>query len=233
MGHHPTSANPQITVGLVYCVPSPSDTEPLLAEVPDHPACTQALALAQSSLPASVFNHSFRVFFYARRALLLPAPAELTAPSTEPHVLFVACILHDIGIADALAAEPERFEVAGANLAAALLRRHGVDGDAAREAWLAIAMHSSQHIAEGAGGLVTALSLGVRADFGIYDGLGADALGGAEGRLPRLAVEKELGDAVVRQAVTLPSKAPGGSWPGDLVRAKEAEPEWEGVNKGF
>lgn len=31
----------------------------------------------------------------------------------------------------------------------------------------------------------------------------------------------------------LPSKAPGGSWPRDLVRAKEAEPEWEGVNKAF
>lgn len=213
---------------------SPSAIEPLLAaEVPDHPACTEALALAQSSLPASVLNHSFRVFFYARRALLLPAPAELTAPSTEPHVLFVACILHDIGISDALAAEPERFEVAGANLAASLLKRHGVSGDAAREAWLAIAMHSSPHVAEGAGGLITALRLGVRADFGIYAGLGAGALGEAEGRLPRLAVEKELGDAVVRQAVTLPSKAPGGSWPGDLVRAKEAEPEWEGVNKAF
>lgn len=216
--------------------PSPSDIEPLLAaEVPDHPACTEALALAQSSLPASVLNHSLRVYLYARRALLLPAPADgLAAPSAEPHVLFVACILHDIGIADGPASEPERFEVAGANLAAQLLRRHGADGTAAREAWLAVAMHTSPHVAEGAGGLVTGLRLGVRADFGTYAGLGPGALGEAGARLlPRLGVEKDLGDAVVRQAVALPSKAPGGSWPGDLVRAKEAEPEWEGVNKAF
>lgn len=217
--------------------PSPSDIEPLLAaEVPDHPACTEALALAQSSLSASVLNHSLRVYLYARRALLLSSPAdELAAPSAEPHVLFVACILHDIGIADGPAAEPERFEVAGANLAAQLLRRHGADGTAAREAWLAVAMHTSPHVAEGAGGLVTALRLGVRADFGTYAaGLGPGDLGEAGARLlPRLGVEGELGDAVVRQAVALPSKAPGGSWPGDLVRAKEAEPEWKGVNKAF
>lgn len=215
--------------------PASSGIEPLLAaEVPDHPACTEALALARSSLPASVLNHSLRVFFYARRALKLPGPAAaLTAPPTEPHVLFVACILHDIGIADAHAAEPERFEVVGANLAASLLKRHSVAGDAAREAWLAIAMHASPHVAEGAGGLVTALRLGVRADFGLYADLGVDALGEAEGLLPRLGIEKELGDAVVRQAVAVPSKAPGASWPRDLVRAKEAEPEWEGVNKAF
>lgn len=104
-----------------------SEAEPLLAaEVPDHPACAEALALARSSLPPSVLNHSFRVFLYARAALLLPGPAAppaaaappTTPPSTAPHVLFVACILHDIGAADALGSEPERFEVAGANAAA-------------------------------------------------------------------------------------------------------------------
>lgn len=218
--------------------PSHSEIEPLLAaaEVPDHPACTEALALAKASLPASVLNHSLRVFLYARRALLLPpghAAAALAAPSTAPHVIFVACILHDIGIADAHASEPERFEVVGANAAAELLKRHGVDGPAAREAWLAIAMHTSPHVAEGAGGLVTALRLGVRADFGTFAGLEAGVLGDAESHLPRLGVEKELGDAVVGQAVALPSKAPGGSWPSDLVSAKEAEPEWQGVNKAF
>ncbi|KAL1876504.1 hypothetical protein Daus18300_002748 [Diaporthe australafricana] len=215
--------------------PAPRGTEPVLdAEVPDHPACTEALALAQSSLPASIFNHSFRTFLYARRAILLPDPTTLSVPSTTPHVLFVACMLHDIGISEAHAPEPERFEVTGANLAASLLRKHGVDGEAAREAWLAVAMHSSPHVAEGAGGLVRALRLAVRADFGIYEALvGANALGEAESRLPRLGVSKELGDLVVKQAMVVPSKAPGGSWPGDLVRAKEAEPEWEGVNKAF
>lgn len=211
-----------------------SDIEPLLAaEVPKHPACAEALALARSSLPTSVFNHSFRVFIYARRALPRVAfsTAAFAAPPIAPHVLFVACILHDIGIADAYKADPERFEVAGAYVAASLLGRHGADDHEAREAWLAVAMHTSPHVAEGAGGLVKALRLGVRADFGTYDDLVPTVF--AEHRLPRLGVEKELGDAVVKQAVALPSKAPGGSWPRDLVRAKEAEPEWQGVNKAF
>ncbi|KAG8167931.1 hypothetical protein KVR01_003620 [Diaporthe batatas] len=210
------------------------DIEPrLAAETPQHPACTEALVLAQS-LPVSVFNHSYRVFIYARRALSRPAgpAAAFTAPPVAPHVLFVACILHDIGIADAYRADPERFEVAGANVAASLLRRHGVDVTSVREAWLAIAMHTSPHVAEGAGGLANALRLGVRADFGTYDHLGPSVFGG-EGCLPRLGVEKELGDAVVEQALAFPSKAPGGSWPRDLTRAKEAEPECDGINKAF
>lgn len=209
-----------------------SGLEPrLAADVPQHPACTEALALAWSSLPASVFNHSFRVFIYARRALAAAADAAFTAPPIAPHVLFVACILHDIGIADAHKADPERFEVAGANVAASLLKRHGVDVTSIREAWLAIAMHTSQHVAEGAGGLARALRLGVRADFGTYAGLGPSVSG--EGSLPRLGIEKELGDAVVRQTLESPSKAPGGSWPRDLARAKEAEPGWDGINKAF
>lgn len=210
-----------------------SDIEPLLAaEVPDHAACTEALALARSSLPASVFNHSFRVFIYARRALphLADSTAAAAAPSVAPHVLFVACILHDIGIGDAYKADPDRFEVVGANVAASLLRRHDVDVNSAREAWLAIAMHTSPQVAEGAGGLVKALRLGVRADFGTFTG---PEVGEIEDFLSRLGVEKELGDAVVKHAAALPSKAPGGSWPRDLVRANEAEPQWEGINKAF
>lgn len=50
---------------------------------------------------------------------------------------------------------------------------------------------------------------------------------------PRLDVEKVLGDEVVRQAMVNAAKAPRASWPGDLVRAKKEEPQWEGVNKGF
>jgi hypothetical protein len=226
MCRYPTQPQPQHATSI-------SDTKSLLpVEITEHPACTEALALARSSLPTSVFNHSFRVFMYARRALqhLADSNAVFAAPPTAPHLLFVACILHDIGIADAYKADPERFEVAGANVAADLLRRHGADDDEAREAWLAIAMHTSPQVAEGAGGLIKALRLGVRADFGTYTDL---EFGEFEGLLPRLGVEKELGDAVVEQAVALSSKAPGGSWPRDLVRAEEAEPEWEGVNRAF
>lgn len=104
--------------------------------------------------------------------------------------------------------------------------------DVVREVWLAIAMHTSSHVAEGAGGLVRVVRLSVRADFGTY-AIDKTVMNETEHRLPQLDVEKELGDAVVRQALLLPSKAPGGSWPADLSRAHAAEPEWDGVNKAF
>ncbi|KUI68207.1 Cyanamide hydratase [Cytospora mali] len=206
----------------------------LLAEIPDHPACTEALSLARSSLPTSIFNHSLRVSHYAsRHNPPATSTAPFTAPKFEPHALFVACILHDIGTADSLASDDaRRFEVTGADIAASLLERHGVDDEVVREVWLAIAMHTSPHVAEGAGGLVRAVRLAVRADFGTHT-VGEDVVRETESQLPRLDVEKDLGDAVVRQAVLLPSKAPGGSWPGDLLRAHAAEPEWDGVNKAF
>lgn len=206
----------------------------LTAEIPDHPACVEALALAHSSLPPSIFNHSVRVSLYAlRHTRHAPFTTPFTAPSVAPSALFVACILHDIGTADSLASDDgRRFEVTGADAAASLLRRHGASDEAVREVWLAVAMHDTPHVAEGAGGLVSALRLAVRADFGLYT-VGEAVVGEVEGQLPRLGVEKDLGDAVVRQALLLPSKAPAASWPGDLLRAHTAEPGWTGINKAF
>lgn len=150
----------------------------------------------------------------------------------------MSSILHDIGTAHALAADPQRFEVTGADLAAAVLARHGFHASQVRESWLAIALHTSPHVAEGAGGIVRLLRLAVLADFGYVSDalrplLSREYVDEIEGLLPRLGAEKELGDAVVNQARSLRTKAPGGSWPGDLLRAAEAEPGWQGVNKAF
>jgi hypothetical protein len=54
-----------------------------------------------------------------------------------------------------------------------------------------------------------------------------------EKELPRLDIEKDLSDAVVRQTLHRPEKAPQSSWSADLLRAKKEEPDWEGVNKAF
>lgn len=209
----------------------------LLSQIPPHPACDEALTTASLHLPPSIFNHSVRVFLYALTALRLPNPFP-GAPAVDSPVLFVACILHDIGTAPFLARSEKRFEVAGANYAAALLRKHAISDELIREAWLAIAVHSSPHIAEGAGGLVRVVRLAVKADFNavaeeLRPLLSDERVRQTEEFLPRLGVELELGDAVVDQARQVRTKAPGGSWPGDLVRAADAEPEWKGVNKNF
>lgn len=236
------------------------------ALVPDHPACTEALALAESSLPASILFHSLRVYLYAQAFTDSATPAadgpgpspHLPAPAPLPaHVLFVSCVLHDIAVHPRYDATPARFEVAAADEAAALLRRHGTDAPLAREAWLAMALHTSPGIAESLRGGIRALRLGVRADFGLaplpesFPALegegkelsgngGAGILGWIQRELPRLGVEKELGDAVVDQAIRAGEvedgleqrKAPPGSWPGNLLRARREHGQG-GTNKAF
>ncbi|KAK3985055.1 hypothetical protein QBC44DRAFT_251401 [Cladorrhinum sp. PSN332] len=214
--------------------------------VPNHPACTEALALAKSSLPASILYHSFRVYFYAQAFMTIFQDSDPTDPTpgciarAEPHVLFVACMLHDIGTASVYDSVPERFEVVSADAAARLLRSHDVPEPAVRDAWLAMSLHTSPGIAERLGGTVRALRLAVRADFGSYPQPpaeylpgGTEAIGVIRWQLPRLEIEKELGDAVANQAISEPQKAPKASWPGDLARAKKEDPGWDGVNRGF
>ena len=51
--------------------------------------------------------------------------------------------------------------------------------------------------------------------------------------LPRLEIEKILGDAVVAQAVKNPGKAPSASWANNLYKSHLENPDWTGVNRAF
>jgi hypothetical protein len=149
-------------------------TAAVRALIPSHPACAEALALAKSSLPASILYHSLRVFLYAQAFLavfqdsdsvtVVPPSTADTANDGAPNatagaagdsgfrsasvVLFVACILHDVSTAADYDAVPERFEVVAADAAVRVLLAHGFPEAAARDAWLAMALHTSPGIAE-------------------------------------------------------------------------------------
>ncbi|OIW30935.1 hypothetical protein CONLIGDRAFT_574907 [Coniochaeta ligniaria NRRL 30616] len=216
--------------------------------IPDHPACKEALGVVRASLPASVVNHCLRVFLYAhafseRKEDKPEEVSPIAAMPVKAHVLFVACIYHDLGVAAAFDEAGERFEVSGADAAARLLRRYGEDEASIREAWLAISVHSSHGIANRMGGMVRALWWAVGVDFGAFPVpdlgvLGAELASSSgwdvvEKELPRLGVAKDLGDAVVRQCLHRPEKAPPNSWSALMLRAKKEEPDWDGVNKAF
>lgn len=217
--------------------------------IPETPACLEALSIAHASLSASILYHSLRVFLYAtvfldKQDTSIEPVSPLQPVPLRPHHIFIACIFHDLGVSAAYSANAERFEVTGADAALNLMRRYGEDETSMREVWLAISLHTSPGVAERIGGLARALRLAVRADFGSYPvpDLGdfhgeewASAAGWElmDEELPRLDIDKELGDAVVRQALDRPEKAPPASWPGDLVRATKEDPDWEGVNKAF
>jgi hypothetical protein len=183
-----------------------------LPVLPDDPIAALAIELASAHEHPALVNHSVRTYLhavFAARGLGIDYPADL---------LFLACILHDIGTADAYDGK-QRFEVEGADAAATFLTEQGMAADRVDQVWEAIALHTSPHIAERRGPVTALTRLGVRADFGAATGGGAADRAVFEERYPRLEIERVLADAVVAQALRDPGKAPASSWPGGLLQA--------------
>lgn len=206
--------------------------------LPDSAICVAAADLARRYEHPAIVNHSLRTFLHAE---LAAGPLGLRPGADyDPEELFVACVLHDIGTAEAYDG-PQRFELEGADAAAAFLASWGAPADAGQRVWEAIALHTSPGIAERLGPLARLTRAGVVSDFAAAaGGSGERAQPGERARrgeieavLPRLDVERHLGDAVVRQAVANPAKAPRSSWPGGLLRAHLADPLRTGVNPEF
>jgi hypothetical protein len=181
----------------------------------DSPLATAALALARQHETDSVLNHSIRTHRYALRhagVLGLKSDADFDA-----ELLYVACVLHDIGAFDAFDG-PQRFEVEGADAAAALLREHGRSEADADLVWQGIALHTSPGIAERRGTLPMLTRVGIRTDFSSVMIPEAERVE-IERELPRLGLDDDLPALVVAQALRRPEKARASSWPADLVRA--------------
>lgn len=188
-----------------------------LPQLPSHPGATRALAAISAHVRPSIVNHSIRTYLHA----VLAGRRRGLSPGTDyvDDLLFYACVLHDIGTADAYDG-PQRFEVEGADAAAEFLTSEGIDAAGVDQVWEAIALHTSPQIAERRGPVTLLTRLGVRNDFGAPDA--DDAVRAAVERdLPRLDVERELNDAVVAQALRRPDKAPKSSWPGGLLQAHQ------------
>ena len=224
----------------------PSLPQQVLDHIPQTELCSTALDLAWRALAEPIFNHSLRVFLIARWLARREA-SEWARPAGLP-LLFVACVCHDLGASDSYNG-PQRFEVEGADAARSHLRAHGVADQDSQRVWTAIAVHASPGIAERIDPLSRLVRLAVKADFSraASRDLGADDYAAEiETHLPRLDVEKALGDAVVGQAghghgveppdsLTWPSteKHPAASWPGLLLRAHLQNPGFDGVNPAF
>ncbi|MGQ4512781.1 HD domain-containing protein [Streptomyces sp. DW26H14] len=188
-----------------------------LPALPQHSGALRAREAVVALERPAIANHSFRTYVWA---LLAGEKRGMRAGADfDADLLFYACVLHDLGTADAHDG-PSRFEVEGADAAAELLAAQGVGSAEIDQVWEAIALHTSPHIAERRGPLALLTRLGVLADF---QGPGADhsqLVAETERAYPRLDIERELTDAVVSQALRKPEKAPEHSWPGGLLRAR-------------
>jgi hypothetical protein len=128
--------------------------------IPDTRLASAATDLARSSEPNEIFRHSLRTFVFAE----LLARADGIRHDVE--AVYVASIMHDLGLVTKYASQTERFEVDGANVARTLLESFGVDGPRADLIWDAIALHDNGGIARWKQPEVMLVNAGVSADFG-------------------------------------------------------------------
>ncbi|KAI9695183.1 MAG: hypothetical protein M1820_008819 [Bogoriella megaspora] len=172
--------------------------------------------------------------------------------SEIPVQLFITSMYHDLGTSSThphLESSTDRFEVGGADALLILCStskfKHRFSPSQLREFWMAIACHTSPGIGDRIGILPRIIRKGPHYDFGMLSEGEEAALEFSDGRnyrefkkeleqvWPRLDAEKCLSDAVVEGAKGRPSRAPGGSWPGDLMKEAERDPEWDGLNRAF
>jgi hypothetical protein len=180
-----------------------------------------AIKLAQSTESPAVFNHSVRSYLFAE----LRAEHEGMRAGTDydSGTLFLGCVLHDLG-AGSDAPGKQRFEVEGADLAAALLTEHGCDRAVVDGVWEAIALHTSFGIVERRGPLCYLVNGGIGMDFGrdaeIVDEQTAAAI---HNRYPRLSMARSMTDAIVAHAQRSPDAAPPYSLPSGLLRERQTD----------
>jgi HD domain len=130
--------------------------------IPDTNAAREATAIAQTSIPPEIYNHSLRTYLFAELI------AQTRGTEHDPELVYVASILHDTGLSTRYMSADQRFEVDGANLSREILKRHGVTGQRADLVWDAIALHDSGGIARWKQPEVSLVNAGVSADFGAY-----------------------------------------------------------------
>ncbi|MCW2623822.1 HD domain-containing protein [Mycobacterium sp.] len=185
--------------------------------LPDTDIAREAYRFAERATPAFVLNHSIRSYIFARthgaRRGLRPGT------DYDDELLFLGCVLHDIGLSEQSNGD-QRFEVDGADTAAAFLRERGIDERRVEIAWDAIALHTSPGIANRKATEVALSQAGIATDI-----LGAERetlpAGLAEelhALLPRADLGYALSDAILAQAKDKPQKAIPLTFAGELLR---------------
>lgn len=183
-----------------------TDSLPDFLTLPTTPAALKSIDFVKSQATAAVYNHSVRSFVFAR--LHAQHQNLLSGIDYDEELLFLACLFHDMGLTE-LGNGPQRFEVEGADLAVRFLTDHSFSAEQADRVWMAIALHTSNGIAERREPLVRLTKTGIGLDFG---GPNSAFITDAQAKslfaaYPRLNMASCLADIIVSQAQQQPSKA--------------------------
>lgn len=171
----PTFRRPNVVIP----VPTPSTQhQRLQAGVPDSRLTREATGLLHEFSTPLLFNHSHRVFFWAREQ------GRQAGHKFDEELLFVCAAFHDLGLLSRFSSESDRFEVDSANAVRQFLEHHGVSEARIQTAWDAIALHTTPGIAA---------YKPIEVEL-LYNGVGLDVLGIGYEQFPAEVREKVVAE---------------------------------------
>lgn len=184
--------------------PAPGLTDPALLSSPLRKLVAERVL---SSEETSVAHHSLRTYLFATK--LAEHRGLRRDVDYDDDALFFATVLHDLGLSDEGDARPDRFEIAGADLAVEFLREHGVQPETTDIVWDAIALHTVPGIAQRKGIVCELTFAGSALDFGQdSDFMSDEEAVVINDAFPRLDVTSVMPAVVVGQVERNRAKAP-------------------------
>jgi hypothetical protein len=153
-----------------------ADIDPETMQEPDSALAVQARELVEQLSPPYLANHVFRTFCFgmviAHRNML----------NIDRELFYLAAVLHDLGLTDAMAQEPGSFEWVGARKAREFCLERGLNPQRADLLYDAVALHSSVCIANRREPEVAM----------VHYGAGCDLLGIRFDEIPKAAMAQTL-----------------------------------------
>jgi hypothetical protein len=182
-------------------------------DFPDSDICTAAYRLVFDVSPAFLANHCVRSFLFGRE-LAAANGRRSGGVDYDDEDLFLACLLHDLGITDQGRGD-QRFEVDGADAAARFLRGHTISEDRITTVWQSIALHTSVGLAERFGSVQSLAYLGISLDINGVDKelLSAGFAERVHAAWPRQDLGYAIAEAIDRDIQSNPAKAPPFTFP--------------------
>jgi HD superfamily phosphodiesterase len=126
--------------------------------IPDSKLAREVTELVQDTESPLLFHHSSRVYYFGALA------GKRRGLKSDPELLYVGAMFHDMGLTHQHASTNERFEVDGANAARDFLRHHGITPADIDLVWTAIALHMTPGIPQHMHPVIALVTAGVEMD---------------------------------------------------------------------
>lgn len=190
-------------------------SDPTEWDLPDSDICSAAIQLMTGVSTGFIANHNVRSYLFARE--LAAVKGLHSDVDYDDEVVFLSCILHDLGITE-YGDGDQRFEVDGADAAARFLREQGVAEQRVTTVWQSIALHTSVGLAQRFGVEQSISYFGISLDI---NGMEKDLLSaGFADRVhaawPRHDLGFAIADLIARGTESNPMKAPPFTFPAHL-----------------